>query len=133
MRPDDHVHLQDVGRAVRDLPEGKQPELGNVHDDRRRLKGGQPAPALQSEIDLAHARSKPRICGVRGGKLLVMRECLLEQPIVLELRLEGRECAGNIVGCGQRPQRLGEIEVIGPGRAKIEAHGTRVDAAIVQV
>ena len=86
--PDDHVHLQDVGDAILGGAEGEQAELRDVDDDGRRVKRRQPAPALEREVDLAHALRERR--GERcEGRLA--RNTVRAEPVTL---LKAGERAG---------------------------------------
>ena len=63
---DDHVHAFNLVLAVDARVKGEQAELRDVDHDGRRVEMGQPAPALERQFDLPHAR-RQRLGEFREG------------------------------------------------------------------
>src|SRR5215472_7223940 len=100
----DHVHLQDLRLAILGRVEGEQAKLRDVDDDGGSVEYGQPAPALERELDLSDPGRKGRrallIGGGSGGagrQQAVTRQGLLEKLIVQELGLDRRNDSLDIV------------------------------------
>src|SRR6185437_914224 len=127
---DDHVHLQDVRGPVSGRPEGEETELRNVDDDGRGRECRQPAPALEREIDLTHVDGRGRLA---RGEQPIMRERLLEQTVVEELRLEGGKERADVARRCQTHELTRQVQVICPRCTEIKTRCARVDTPVVQI
>jgi hypothetical protein len=97
---DDDRHLQNARDAIFGRGKSEQLEFRDVDDDRRRVEGRQPPPALEREFDLSYARRDwrgQRLVGVCaqaavGGQpvpLLIAAQCRHERRIE---RVRWRAC-----------------------------------------